>query len=130
MYDLRKLSALYNDLSTDPLVFVNVFGEPFFRSGDVTYKISPETGDNEVVESLDDDYCTGESLKIEWENSRTGIDPDHFLLPVVPFVLGGEFDVSNLMEMEISKAVAHYKNIRQQIRNFPDGAEVNLDVKS
>ena len=127
---------LFSDLSHGHLVFVNVFGEPFFSVAGTVIKVNPETGEKEEVgpaANFDvrdlDDYWTGASLKEEWESVNGSIALGHFLVPITPFTLGGEFVASNLMMLSEAEAASFYSNIRKTIQGLPDGSTVTIEVK-
>lgn len=129
-------TAEYRILSGGKIVYINDFGEPFFECGGTVFKVSPETGEREEVCATArfdplklDDYWTGDSLKKEWEQANGGLPSEHWLVPITPFVLGGEFDPSNLMSIKISEAVGYYKTIRHALSSLPDGSKVEIKVK-
>lgn len=132
MHNLSNLLPFYSDITCGRMVAVNVFGEPFFERGDVVVKISPENGDEEVVGAARDfdfnaldDYWTAETLRGEWERQNGAVGADHFLVPITPFVLGGDFAVANLMKLPADEAIALYRQIRAHVsgvlmeREFP-----------
>lgn len=130
-----QLAHLYSDIARGRLVAVNVLGEPFFESDDGVVKVSPETGDEEkVVAACDfefaklDDCWTAATLKADWENQFEPVGEDHFLVPIIAFTLGGEFSTRNLMRVPVEEAIALYRNIRNEICDFPDGASVVIKV--
>lgn len=136
MYSLSNLLPFYSDIACGRLVAVNVFGEPFFERGDLVVKISPESGDEEVVGAARDfdfnaldDYWTAETLKAGWENQNGAVGADHFLIPITPFVLGGDFAVANLMKLLADEAIAFYRQIRAQVSGRPDGGKIQVDVE-
>lgn len=126
-----KSKKYFQELSLGEMVFINIFGEPFFNESGVVVKISPETGERENVclassfapESMDD-YWTVESLKLEWELSNGKVPEDSFLVPITPFVLGGEFNALNLMAIKKEEAVRYYAKICNAIAGLPDGVAV------
>lgn len=133
-YDIQQLSAYFSGLSDGRLVAVNVFGEPFFDVLGVLIKVSPETGDREEVGLVSkcpfdklDDYWTGASLKEVWEHANGPVGNQHFLVPITPFALGGEFVISNLARLPIQEALALYQLIREQISDLSDGAKVSIE---
>lgn len=136
MYLINRLQPSYSDIACGRLVAVNVFGEPFFERGDVVVKISPESGDEEVVGAARDfdfnaldDYWTAETLRAEWERQNGAVGADHFLVPITPFVLGGDFAVANLMKLPTDEAIALYRQIRAQVSGRPDGTKVSIEVE-
>lgn len=132
---MNDLGDGYKDLSAETLLYLNVFGEPFFDVSGCVIKISPESGEEEQVCSSEefnaqalDDYWTGDSLKTQWEATHGQLKEQHWLVPITPFVLGGAFDASNLMELTPQEAIAFYKDIRDQIKAMPDGSRIELVV--
>lgn len=133
---ILDLEPLYSDIAIGRLIAVNVFGEPFFEKGDVVVKVSPESGDEEVVcnardfdfSSLDD-YWTAKTLEVEWESLNGAVGGDHFLVPITPFVLGGDFVVANLMKVPAAEAVNLYRQIRAQVKGAPDGTAISIKVE-
>lgn len=122
-------------LNKQNVVFTNILGEHFFSSQNIIYKRNPETGEvEEVCKESDfdvnclDDYWTASTLKTEWSNLHGEIGPDCYLVPIIPFCLGGEFDVKNLMKLTISEAESYYENIRISIDGLSDGSKVTINV--
>lgn len=131
----QSATGLFQALSDGQLVWVNVFAEPFFNVNGQIIKVSPETGDREEVCSANefdpaflDDYWTGASLKKQWEGAHGHLNEGLFLVPSIPFVLGGEFSPDNLSVMSIETAAAYYANIREQIAGVPDGSFIEVEV--
>lgn len=133
-YDLNQLAQYYAGLSDGELVYVNSFGEPFFNVNGALIKVSPETGDHEDVGLLIelnnlDDYWSMNSIKEVWEESNNElIGEHHFLFPITPFVLGGEYSIDNLKKIPIHEAVDVYKSIRDVVSMLPDGAKIKIEV--
>lgn len=118
------------------IVYINVFGEPFFDNAKEVFKISPETGEREIVCQSDkfnlaslDNYWTGDSLKQQWEAINGLIQNGHYLVPITPFTLGGEFEIANLMCIPEVEMIGYYKKIRDAINILPDGAAVQIKIK-
>ena len=134
---MKSLQLLYADLSGGKLLWVNAFGEPFFDDDGHAVKISPETGESEPVCPTAefypadlDGYWTGKPLRDEWEAIRGApLLATQFLVPAIPFVLGGEFSPSNLIPLSHETAVSFYRDVRRQIEGLPDGAAVRIRVK-
>lgn len=133
---MESIQSVYVGLSQGTLIHLNVFGEPFFDDSGTVFKVSPETGDREEVcptsefNPVDlDDYWTGESLKQEWEKNNGNIPDGNWLVPITPFVLGGKFEIANLMSIPVDEAIGFYETIRNDIKDLPDGATVQIVVK-
>ena len=107
----------------------------FFEDGGTIFKVSPEAGDIEPVCTFAefdpaclDDFWTGESLKHAWEDQHGPLGPDHCLVPVIPFVLGGAFEPQNLTALPLSEASTFYAEIRVGIRRLDDGEAVQVEI--
>ena len=50
------------------------------------------------------------------------------LIPRIPFVLGGEFDVSNLYDGDSVAAMLYRGDMAVQLSDLPDGASITLRV--
>ena len=117
----------------------DAFGGQFSFKEDGIFSFDPETGESqklcedlsqwcEVI--LDDyDFLTGHALMHEWQIIHGGIRHDQRLVPIIPFVLGGEFSVRNLHVKQSVKAMRERGNIAIQIRDIPDGATITLNIK-
>jgi hypothetical protein len=93
------------------LVGLNALGEPFFREEGEIAKYSPECGERELVCSSDafepevtSDYFSAASLVADWERSNGALPANALLVPVTPFVLGGEFSKENLKSVDFLEA--------------------------
>jgi hypothetical protein len=128
----------YGDLAPQGVCFAqDVLGGQFVYS-DAVYSFDPETGSvdcvakklNEWASALLGDYhvLTGYDLAHQWQSLHGPIPPRHRLVPIVPFVLGGDFSVGNLVLMESVKAMRLRASLALQIRNLPDGAQVEYRV--
>lgn len=131
----KDIARLYRGLSDGELVAVNVLGEPFFDVLGTLIKVSPETGDREEVGkaadiNLDmlDDFWTAESLRTAWEDRFERLGDDCFLVPKIPFALGGEFTVENLYCIPIPEAIDLYQVIRDQLTGLKDGDKVQIEI--
>lgn len=130
---IEEISAMH----TGQLVWVNCLGEPFFVENGLLLKVSPETGDVEEVglasaSQIDDlqtaPYWSAYPLKEEWEENNGPLLEGNFLVPITPFVLGGEYEAENLMSMRAEEAIAYYANLRNSLHDLPDGTQVKMVV--
>ncbi len=130
-----SVTGLYSDLSCGVLTYINALGEPFFLESGVMAKYSPEDGEREKVSCEKafgqvklDDYFSGNSLRTEWEQKNGKLAEGCVLVPITPFVLGGEFEPANLHSLSLEKAASFYKDLRDQIKGLPDGAKIEIRV--
>jgi hypothetical protein len=129
----------YGDLSKGCLFFAeDIFGGQFCIESNCVWQFDPETGERVLLgASLDEwakkllsDYevLTGYPLAHAWQEVN-GIIPEGMrLVPRTPFVLNGEFALSNLVLMESEKSMRVRGNLARQIKNLPDGAQISFRI--
>ena len=88
----------------------DAFGGQFAIRGDQVVTFDPETGEVEAYASSIEDWAdqlqadyevmTGQPLAEQWQTANGGLSPGDRLVPRVPFVLGGEFEVANVYAMD------------------------------
>lgn len=129
----------YRGMADGCLFFAeDVFGGQFAaRDGEVV-RFDPETGEVEPLAKdvdawaaivLDDrDYQTGWSLAWEWRIAHGPLSRSSRLLPCMPFVLGGGYEVGNLHASEAVAGMKARANIAVQIRDLPDGTPIELEI--
>jgi hypothetical protein len=116
----------------------DVFGVQFaFRKDDIcTYE--PETGQQtQFAKDLEDwaakilaDYNlhTGYSLAHEWQLQNGHLPVGKRLIPKVPFVAGGQFDIANLYAGDSVEAMHWRAFLAQHIESLPDGAKIEFKI--
>lgn len=130
----------YGGLADDLLFFAeDVFGGQFCITDGEICRFNSETGLRERIAGSIDDWArlmladtnvqTGWPLAHEWQQRFRPLLPGERLVPKVPFVLGGEFEVSNLHALDGVKAMRFYGNLAVQIRDAPDGTQVHWSVE-
>jgi hypothetical protein len=117
----------------------DVFGGQFCLSEAGVVSFDPETGDTRPMGhdleswagSLLADYpnLTGHAVARRWQEVHGQIGPELRLVPRIPFVLGGEFDLPNLHLLDSLEAMRFRASIAVQIRDLPDGASIRLVVE-
>lgn len=117
----------------------DIFGTQFALLGDKVVLFDPETGDNELVGDsiaewaayiLDDwKVVTGWPLAHEWQAAHGPLQVGQRLVPIQPFVLGGDFEVSNLKIAPDVDGMLARGTLAQQLHELPDGAHVNLEIQ-
>jgi len=116
----------------------DAFGGQFSLKKDGIFSFDPETGQSQkICENIsqwcdailgDYDFLTGYSLMHQWQATHGNIKPDQRLVPIIPFVLGGEFSVENLRVEQAVTAMRARGSIAVQIRDVPDGGTIKLNV--
>lgn len=129
----------YQGLDAGCLFFAeDLFGGQFAIKDELVYAFDPETGALEVLASSidawaeavlsDSEVLTGQPLAHTWQEMNGPIVAGERLLPAIPFVLGGEFSPANLRAIEAVKGMRFRGDLAVQIRDLPDGAQIDLKV--
>jgi hypothetical protein len=128
----------YGDLANGHVFFAeDVFGGQFSLSGGGVVTWDPETGESETLardvegwaSALLDDFegLTGQPLAHEWQKANRPLALGERLVPVTPFVLGGEFSIENLRAMEDAVAAMRVRgDVAVQLAGLPEGATVRV----
>ena len=133
-------AANYKHLVDDCLFFAeDVFGGQFCIKDNAIYSFDPETGDLEqMATSIDEwakiiledyDYWTGYSLAHEWQEINGPLGHEIRLIPKIPFVCGGEFEIENLTNINSITSMKSRANLAMQILNSPDGSEISFHIE-
>ena len=129
----------YSGCIPDEVLFFaeDIFGGQFGATGSAIFRFNPETGElTKYADSLSHwaelmltNYAhdTGWPLAHEWQLIHGPISPSQRLMPKRPFVLGGDYDVENLLLIDGKKAMENWGRFYQAIRAVPHGEEVALD---
>ncbi len=131
----------YQGLADGKLFFAQeAFGNQFCIFQDQICFFDPETGDMEfVADSITDwaekiltdyDMQTGYPLMRDWQKANGKIPVGHRLMPKLPFVLGGEFALSNLYSLNAVSAMKSRGNLARQIKDLPDGTQIEFKIMS
>lgn len=118
----------------------DVFGGQFCTQADRIWTFDPETGAREfVADSLDQwadavlaDYevLTGHRIAHDWQAMHGELAGRERLIPKVPFVVGGEFQVSNLKAIDAAEGMRSRGNLARQLHSLPDGAQIKIQISS
>jgi hypothetical protein len=78
-----------------------------------------------------DDYevLTGYPLAAEWQALNGRLPARQRLVPKVPFVAGGEFEIGNLYALDSVEGMCLRASLAVQIRDLPDGAKFRFTVR-
>jgi hypothetical protein len=129
----------YGDLVQGYLFFAeDVFGVQFALYNLGVRKFDPEIGEFEDfapdIEKWaakifeDSNYETGYQLAQDWQLQNSPLPPGKRLLPKIPFVLGGAYEVENLYAADALEGMIFRADIWRQIGDLPDGSQVKLKV--
>lgn len=116
----------------------DIFGGQFCLKSNAIYTFDPETGDleffahnlNEWAEYLIQNYAvvTGYPLAHEWQKKAGALTPGSRLVPKIPFVIGGAFDIDNLAAISSLQGMRWRAELAVQIKDLPEGASVKLTI--
>ncbi len=130
----------YADAAVECLFFAeDIFGTQFCLSHGRVWSFDPETGDKtEVAATIDGwaatiladpDVQLGSGLAAAWERAHGPLPEGQRLVPVTPFVLGGDFTLENLRAMSAVESMRYRADVASQLRGVPDGTAVDLRVR-
>lgn len=139
-FDLWK--SHYSDIGIDIQGYTffgeNIFGEQFFLADDWVGQFDPETGEvHKIAENLDAwageiiadrDYLTGHGLARQWQKMHGRLPEGSRLIPKIPFVLEGEFEVSNLLAKSELEAITIRAQLASQLAGLKDGETITFEI--
>jgi len=129
----------YNiDLSRSLFFAEDAFGCQHCICTDGVAVFDPESGQFEkIADTLegwaqvvmqDYEYRTGYPLAHEWQLRNHPLEPGTRLLPIMPFVLGGEYALDNIYAADELEGMILRAAIASQIRDVPDGDKVVIKI--
>lgn len=131
----------YQDLAEDCVFFAeDLFGGQFCidRKQQCIASFDPETGERTQLaatleawaRTLLADYAvlTGQPLAHTWQQRHGALPPGQRLLPKIPFVAGGAYELDNLYAADAVKGMRFRGDLAMQIRDLPDGAQIEFNV--
>jgi hypothetical protein len=125
---------------TEGLLFFaeDIFGGQFGVKGDVIYSLDTETGElSQLAGSVeewarkildDHEFITGYPIAHQWQAQNGTLAAGDRLVPKQPFVLGGEYSVTNIVALEAVKGMRFRGDLAVQIRDLPDGASITFKI--
>lgn len=131
--------SAYEGLASDGVYFAeDLFGSQFCIKHDGIYLFDPEVATSEKIAGSINEWCdailkdydflTGYSLAHAWQKNNGKISIGYRLIPKIPFVLGGKFDIDNLYMEKSHIALKARANIALKIKNLPDGSSVDIKL--
>lgn len=135
--DLWKTN--HGGVADDILCFAeDIFGNQFGLRGDRVVSFDLETGavmdfsasiEDWARRILDDyDHLTGYTMVHEWQVVHGPLSSRHRLCPNVPFVLGGNYGISNMKAVEAAALMRILSGYAQALRDVPNGTKIRLIV--
>lgn len=118
----------------------DLFGNQFMVHDSAIYTFEPETEKIECMaenfeswsEKILADYkfLTGHPLANEWQIQNGPIKKNMRLVPKIPFVCDGAYEIDNLFESEAVKSMRFRAAFSKQIKDLPDGAKIEFEFSS
>jgi len=114
----------------------DAFGNQFCLREEGVCSFDAETGETESLGRSVEDWAhrvlaeyellTGFPLFHDWQVEHGRVPSGSRLVPIVPFVLGGEYSLPNLRVADAVSAMRSCGNLARQIRDLPDGTRVEF----
>jgi hypothetical protein len=132
----RTLRAAYGDLATGHTAFAqDLFGVLFTGHPDGICAFDPETAEHELLAPdvegwahrvlAEPEELLGAAFAYDWQERNGALCASERLVPLLPFVLGGEYDDANLEPRETLLTLRERGALARRIAALPDGAEVD-----
>lgn len=112
----------------------DLFGVLFTWHADHVCAYDPETGEHEPVAPDAEGWAArvleepeelvGSAFAFDWQERHGALEPAERLVPLLPFVLGGEYDDGNLEPRGTLLALRERAALAHVVAALPDGAEV------
>lgn len=129
----------YREIVDAKLFFAeDAFGNQFCVFQNRIYSFDAETGETELIADSIEDWAkkifaeypllTGHPLLRDWQRENGLLPVGHRLMPKIPFVLGGEYAISNLYSLNAVSSMKSRGNLAVQIRDLPDGTPIQFKI--
>lgn len=133
--------SAYNNSISNYLFFAeDIFGMQFCINKSKIHTFDPETGAfnfmannlDEWAQAINDDinFLTGYPLAHAWQKENGPIPTGKRLLPKIPFVAGGNYELNNLFLIDAIEGMKYRAHIAEQIKNLPDGTSIEIEFKN
>ncbi|MDB5034895.1 MAG: hypothetical protein JWQ98_2136 [Chlorobi bacterium] len=133
--------AEYGELTDDLFFFAaDIFGGQFCLTRSGIGVFNPETAEVEVIASSLEEWAraildpsrgnilTGYTLSVEWQRKHGQLSAGNRLVPKIPFIFGGKYEVDNLFQLDAVKAMHFYGFLARKTHGLPDGSKIILRV--
>jgi hypothetical protein len=132
-FDLWRFE--YRELADQTLFFAeDAFGNQFCLNDGRVCLFDAETGELSVIardlegwaDRLLAEYAflTGYPVLHKWHEKNGPVPVGSRLVPKIPFVLGGEYNLTNLTLLNSVQAMRSRGNLARQLKDLPDGSQV------
>jgi len=132
----------YGDLLGMPVIFFaqDIFGNQFGISDQAVFLFYSEFAEIEPVAKNLDDWAdvflsdwkglSGFDLAHEWQIQNRPVTEGERLIPKIPFVVGGKYDLTNLYAGRIMAAMRFRGSLARQLAKIPNGTPISLQIKN
>ena len=117
----------------------DIFGEQFALSPQGIVRFEPEAGTVTPIAATVEEWAkhilshypreTGHPLAHAWQQTHGALAPGQRLVPRQFFVLGGAFEVDNLVAMDAAQAMRLRAQLYRKIANLPDGTKIRISTE-
>lgn len=130
----------YGGFEIPPLLFFgeDALGVQFALYAEGVACFDPETAELEHFSDSLEDWAkeiladpsmhTAHSLAHQWQASNGALPATQRLAPKTPFVLGGDYEIGNLVAYDEVRGMRVRGGLAEQLRDLPDGAEVTFKL--
>jgi hypothetical protein len=129
----------YGNPADNMLIFAeDAFGDQFCLSEGKICSFDAETGEVKTLASSfeerarrilrEHNVLTGYPLMHQWQTEQGALPIGTRLMPKIPFVLGGQFALDNLYTIAAVSGMRTRGNLAKQIKDLPDGAQVEFRI--
>ncbi|MFM8899899.1 MAG: hypothetical protein ACKOF9_08120 [Burkholderiales bacterium] len=126
---------LYEEQRRERIFFASdALATQFFIDKEKIGSLDLETGEESIISKSfeswatevlsDPDFLLGYPLMRDWQQENGKIKNSCRLAPITPFILGGNYSVENLVELDITELIEFKSNLYSQISNLPPGSQV------
>src|SRR3954471_7120400 len=131
--------ADYRGLADHVFCFAEeIFGRQFVACDGRIAIFEPETGDLEIVAASLEEWAAKMLLDYrrmtrwifahDWQRLHGRLASRHRLLAKTPFVLGGEYAIANLAELDSVRVMKALGNLAHQIHDLPNGSKIRFVI--
>lgn len=116
----------------------DAFGNQFCLRERYICQFDAETGEiKELAKSFEEwackilsdfEFLTGRGLLHNWQEAYGPISNGKRLVPKTPFVLGGDYSVTNLIAMDSVRAMRSRGNLASQLNGLQDGSKIQFRI--
>lgn len=116
----------------------DAFGNQFVITNCGYFLLDLETGELDfIAENLENwanailadySYLTGFPLLHDWQHQNNALQSNMRLGAKTPFILGGEFNVKNLFEVDVIELIKFKSKLFTEIESLPPGSEVEFKI--